>query len=186
MKNKVEKFFQDYCFEIIWVMVIGIFGRLIPHLPNMTPIIGLSLFVGANLSRSAAVTLIILTLLISDLCLALFLGYPAVGYFTLFTYSGTAMVGIISSTLAYSKRSFPFYVLGATCGFWVWTNFGVWLTSGMYLWTVDGLLSCYCLALPFLRNALIGDMVWGCLIFGCFYAIFSEKMVKNMKICKIY
>lgn len=45
--------------------------------------------------------------------------------------------------------------------FWIWTNFGVWLVSGMYPHSLTGLVTCYFLALPFLKNSIIAAIVWG-------------------------
>jgi hypothetical protein len=179
MQKKVDKFGGIYLPEVIWIMVIGIFGRLIPHIPNITPITGLCLFAGANFSRRLSFLIIAIILFTSDVGLALILGYPMISYFTLFTYTGSVIIILVSSQLKYSKRKFPFYIIGASCSFWIWTNFGVWLTSGLYAKTLEGLGVCYYMALPFLRNAIIGDFVWSYLIFGVFYILWSKKMVRS-------
>ena len=165
--------------EIIWIVAIGVFGRLLPHFPNMTPLTGLSLFAGANLSRRLSLSIIFATLFVSDICLAFIFGYPMFGYFTLFTYTGFAMSVLVGSKLQYTKRVFPLYILGVSSGFWVWTNFGVWLTSDLYSRTLGGLGACYYMALPFLRNALIGDLVWSYFIFGIFYILLRKKIISD-------
>jgi hypothetical protein len=62
------------------------------------------------------------------------------------------------------------YLLVSSVGFWLWTNFGIWLTGdhGMYALSASGLAACYTNALPFLRNALVGDLAWGFLFFASF------------------
>jgi hypothetical protein len=58
------------------------------------------------------------------------------------------------------------YFLGTTAGlsanlfFYLWTNFGVWLLSGMYPKTTTGLLMSYVNALPFLRYQLISTLIF--------------------------
>jgi hypothetical protein len=187
MQKKRNNFISTYMLEIIWIMIISIFGRLIPHVPNVTPLTGLGLFSGANLPRPLAIFVIFVSLFVSDICLSFILGYPIIGYFSLFTYTGFAAVVLIGSRMQYSKWSFPFYILGTSCFFWIWTNFGVWVTSGLYPRTLEGLGACYYLALPFLRNALIGDLIWSGIIFGAFYLLVeknrgSEKGMAFLKI----
>jgi len=165
----------NYLLDVVWLLTIGIFGRLILHVPNVTPITGLSLFSGATLSRGIALSVVFVAMFVSDLCLSFIFGYPIIGYFSLFTYSGFAMIVLVSSKLRYSRTTFPFYVLTMSCGYWVWTNFGVWLTGNLYPKTLAGFGLCYYLALPFLRNAIVGDLVCSYLIFGVFYFLAIQK-----------
>ncbi len=157
-----------YFFEIIWMVVIGVGGRLLPHPPNVTPLVGLSLFAVVKLPRWVGFVTMFFTLFVSDLLLAIIFGYPAIGYFTLFTYTGFMGITLVGFKLKAksSNRSFIFFVLTASFSFWLWTNFGVWLTSGLYPKTMKGLGFCYYMALPFLRNGLIGDLAWSTVIFG--------------------
>jgi hypothetical protein len=46
------------------------------------------------------------------------------------------------------------------------TNFGVWVGSGMYPHTGEGLLACYVAAIPFFHNQLAGVAVYSTLLFG--------------------
>lgn len=53
--------------------------------------------------------------------------------------------------------------------FYIWTNFGVWLTGfgfKMYPMTFQGLMKCYYMALPFLLNQLKSAFIFGGLAFG--------------------
>ena len=49
--------------------------------------------------------------------------------------------------------------------FYIITNFSVWILSNMYPLTIEGLIMCYLLALPFFQNTLISSLFFGCLIF---------------------
>ena len=64
-------------------------------------------------------------------------------------------------------------LLGSSLFFWLWTNFGIWATgeNGMYPRTIDGLVSCYVAAIPFLGNALVGDLAWGLVLFLSFHYV---------------
>ena len=41
----------------------------------------------------------------------------------------------------------------------------------MYTLTLNGLVECYVAALPFLRNALVGDLAWGLVLFLSFQGV---------------
>lgn len=43
--------------------------------------------------------------------------------------------------------------------FFLWTNFGVWLTGSMYSRSLGGLLECYVAGLPFYRTMLLGNLL---------------------------
>jgi len=166
--------------KMAMAMFVGIVGRLIPHVPNVTPLLGLSLFSGANLARWQAWLTLIITLAVSDIFLALIYGYPIFSFWSLFTYSGFIAVMFLG---AYGGKVFSrwrslLYVTAASLGFWLWTNFGVWLTSNLYVKTLSGLMQCYVMALPFLRNEIIGDLVWSVVFFGLF-ALGRRHKVSN-------
>jgi len=151
-------------------IAIGILGRLLPHIPNVTPLLGLSLFSGANLPRWLAFVTVALTLVISDAALAIIYGYPIFSAWTIFTYTGFAAATLIGTRWhkVFARWRCMSYVITTSLGFWLWTNFGVWLTSALYPKTMSGLGLCYVAALPFLRNAMIGDIIWGGVFFGLF------------------
>ena len=179
MKNNEQKLLNG---KMVLAMVVGIVGRLIPHIPNVTPLLGLSLFSGANLSRSQAFLTVLLTLAISDVALAFMYGYPIFSFWTFFTYSGFVVITAIGSHYrkALSRLRGLLYVFGASLGFWLWTNFGVWLVGGLYPKTIGGLGFCYVAALPFLRNAMIGDVIWSAVFFGLF-AIIGKRLKTRQK-----
>lgn len=167
----------------IVLIIIGILSRLIPHIPNVNPLISISLITGRNFSRFMALSILFFTMVISDIGLALLFGYSIFGYWTLFTYTGFIAITFIGSKLKYSSKALPIYIFFSSFGFWVWTNFGVWLTSGMYSRTLIGLANCYIAALPFLSNSLLGDMVWG--IFILIILSLMKSKFYNKKFFKI-
>jgi hypothetical protein len=144
-------------FTLLW--------RVLPHGWNMTPALALALFAGARLQQPAlrfAVPL--LAMLVSDLLL----GFHDT---MLYVYGALALVVLMGQGLA-SRASLPGYaglsVSGSLLFFGI-TNFGVWMSGSLYPLTVDGLVACYTMALPFLWKSLAGDLFF---VLG-FYAVFT-------------
>ena len=139
---------------------VGIFcalaaSRFIPHPPNFTSLIALSFYVPALLGVRY-LPVLILSFLITDL----FIGFHSV---TLFTWGTVVIIGLSAKFFLTSKLS---RIIGALIGatiFFVITNFGVW-SLGSYGYTVEGLLICYTLALPFFGNTLISTLIFSCVI----------------------
>lgn len=158
---------QKINIAIIWVL-IGIFGRYIPHIPNATPLLSLCLLSSLVFSRKMALFSVLITLIVSDVLLSLVTPFSAFGTWTWFTYSGFVVLALLSFmvTLSTTFTRVIAITLISSLGYWAWTNLGVWCVSGMYPHTVSGLALCYAAALPFLRNALLGNMVWMAVFFG--------------------
>lgn len=140
--------------QIIILFIIGaVLCRLLPHLPNFTPITAIALFGGAYLSnRYLAYLLPLGIMVISDL----FLGFYAISFFV---YAAFIMVGFIGTK---SKKPGVYSILAGSLTFFIISNFGVWLLG--YPKTISGLMECYTLAIPFFRNALMGDLFYGLLL----------------------
>ncbi len=70
--------------------------------------------------------------------------------------------------------------------FYLYTNFGWWLMSGMYEYSLSGLMRCYWMAIPFFRNNLLGNLIFvpaGIYVASKVFCIAREKKVKlNCKI----
>jgi hypothetical protein len=152
-------------------------GRLIPHPANLTPLTNLCYFAGTKFSKLFSVVYTLLLLIISDILLAYFNGYPIFSALSVFTYLGWLGIILLGVKIAkaknFSMRNSFVFVFASEIVFWVWTNFGYWLVTSLYPKTLSGLLVCYLTALPFLRNAFIGDCIWFCVIFIGFS--FAEK-----------
>ena len=139
--------------------------RLLPHPPNFTPIGAMALFSGAYLGRRGALALVapLGALLLSDLVLGFYRGMPTV-------YFSVALIVLIG-TLAL-RRASPLRIgaaaLASSLLFFVVTNFGMWLSSGIYPRTLAGLEACYVAAIPFFQNTVAGDLFFSALLFGGF------------------
>lgn len=146
----------------LWLL-LGIAGRLLPHLPNSTPLLSLSLLSGIIFSRKMALLLISISLLVSDFILSHLNHYPTFGSWTMFTYMGFVIITLMGSRLltnTIKPQSILLYTSISSFGFWLWTNLDVLLFWNLYPLTWEGFLSCYIAALPFLRNELCGSIIW--------------------------
>lgn len=148
-------------FFLIWILM-GVVGRLVIHIPDLTPITSLCLFSPTIFSKQVSFLITLIILLVSDLLLHLLFGFAILGSWTLFTYSGwifvTALGFIFSKQITITRTIiFSFY---AAIAFWVWTNFGTWCATNLYSHDLSGLRQCYVAALPFLRNSIIGSCMW--------------------------
>ena len=100
----------------------------------------------------------------------LFLGFSSI---TLFVYSAFILVSYIGFS---SKKMTIKTVLLSSISFFVITNLGVWLIA--YPKTLNGLLECYTLAIPFFRNSLIGDFLFAGIMYFSFEFV-SKKYLRT-------
>ncbi|MDC1324806.1 hypothetical protein N8216_02140 [Flavobacteriaceae bacterium] len=141
---------------IIAFMLIAILCRLLPHLPNFTPITAIALFGGLYFSNKTMAYLVPLFIMaLSDL----FLGFHSI---SIVVYAAFILVSFIGTQ---TKKPSVFIILISSISFFIITNFGVWLIGYPKTWT--GLVECYTLAIPFFRNSLLGDFFYaGVMILG--------------------
>lgn len=142
--------------------------RVLPHLPNFTPITAMALFGGTwfagRLSqRALGVMLPLAALLLSDLVLGF-------SYDSVAVYASFALIGILGAALlADGGHRSPVRVgvasLASSILFFLVTNAAVWSNGLMYPLTFEGLLQSYVAGLPFLRNAVLGDWVYSGALF---------------------
>ena len=121
--------------------------RVVPHPPNFTPILAGAL-TAPYLFRDKliGILVILLAMFISDIFLGFHI-YQIVIYLCL----------ISISLFAPSKNKFLYFGCGAILAsvwFFLVTNFAVWLAWDFYPKTIEGLIQCYTLAIPFFTNTL--------------------------------
>jgi len=95
----------------------------------------------------------------------LFLGFHSTIYFV---YGSLLLVTILGMILIkkITIKKCTVAVLSSSFLFFLITNFGVWLTSGYYQKNIQGILSCYTMALPFFGNTLAGTLLYSSVMFG--------------------
>ena len=181
--------FKNNFFWPVFFVILAIAWRCLRHFgvlglpPNFSPITALALFAGAYLpNRRLAIGLPLLAMLMSDFIIgfydlkilfAVYLSFALSGFLGLRLRSRLSLGAVFGSSLA---ASLIFYCL---------TNFAVWLWSGMYGHSFEGLISCYTLALPFFKGTLLGDLVFVSLFFGLSEIINRVYSYKQKGICAV-
>ena len=146
------------------MIFIAAIMRLLPHPPNFTPIAAMALFGGAYFADRRLSFLLPLA--------AMFISNIILGYYTLMpvVYGTFALIVIIGFYLRNNVK-FSTLTIASFSGaltFFIITNFAVWLFSGMYPMTTQGLIACYAAALPFFKNTLLSTLFYSALMFGAF------------------
>jgi hypothetical protein len=167
-----KKLFQ-FALMFCGLVAVGVAGRVLPHVPNFTPIAATALFAGFFFqSRLVAVAIPLTAMLISDL---FWLGSHDFRVMMV-VYASLAFPVLLRHITRHEGKWQWARVLGsatvASIVFFVASNFAVWAWSGMYKSTPSGLLSCYLSALPFFKYTFAGDLVWSTGFFGA-YALAS-------------
>ncbi|RAP31596.1 hypothetical protein DID78_00405 [Candidatus Marinamargulisbacteria bacterium SCGC AG-343-D04] len=135
------------------IILVSLF-RFIPHPPNMTPVIAISILSVAYFNKKYLQWgLPLLIMVITDV----FLGFHAL---IPFVYGAILLAGLGGHIL---RKKYSFInslgvsFLGSIIFFLV-SNFGVWLVGDMYPKTMTGIISCYVAAIPFFHNTLISTL----------------------------
>lgn len=158
---------------IFGLIVLAVAGRLIPHPDNFTPLAGMALFVGALLPGWRAAAAVLAALVVSDLLLGFAPDHSSLAIYGCFLASIALGRWLAGSAGGRTWMKTGIAVLGGSLLFFIITNFVVWLAphtfnDHYYDHSWEGLGECYALALPFLRNAIAGDLFWTALLFGLY------------------
>ena len=153
---------------------LGIFftlslSRLIPHPPNFTSLLALSFYVPAFLGLRY-----LPALMISFILTDMIIGFHALVFFT---WLSVILIGLNTK---YFLSNIYTRILGSLLGallFFVITNFGVW-SFGSYGYTMDGIILCYALAIPFFGNSVISTIFFSAIIEGINMIIMILKKQK--------
>jgi hypothetical protein len=140
--SKKEKFLVSF-------VLIAALSRLLPHPPNFAPITAMSLFAGAYFTRKQLAFLVpLLAMIISDF----FLGFHVISIFVYMAFAFITLLGQRSGKVS------PKLVLQGSISFFIISNIGVCLLY--YPLTMEGLITCFTLAVPFFATSLLGDAVY--------------------------
>ncbi|MGI9329743.1 MAG: DUF6580 family putative transport protein [Gammaproteobacteria bacterium] len=145
------------------LLVAGVAAQLAPHPFNVSPVAAIGLFAGALLRPRVAWLVPVAAMAISQFTTDF---YPLPVLICVLT---GMLAGPILGRLCLSRQQsvtrFTGATLGAALSFYLISNFGIWL-AGYYPATWAGLVDCYLMGLPFLGRSLIGDLVYGAILFG--------------------
>jgi hypothetical protein len=162
MKEKNKKIL----FITLFITVAALM-RLIPHPPNFVPITAIAIFAGVKLNNiKIAYAIPISIMLISDL----FIGFYSI---SLFVY--LAFILIITYSSFIKKYRIKNIILSSVI-FFIITNFGVWLMGG-YPKSIEGLVLCYTMAIPFFTNSIIADLFFSAILYYGFEQIEKRYLI---------
>ena len=143
-------------------------SRFIPHPPNFTSLIALSLYIPAFFGIKF-LPIVITSFVITDFII----GFHSV---TFFTWGSVVLIGLLSKFFFINILTRISGALIGACLFFLITNFGVW-SLGSYGYTLEGLVTCYILAIPFFGNTIISTILFSTLLETVYFYFqkFSKK-----------
>ena len=150
-------------FGVFSLIVFLVASRVIPHPPNFTPVLAVTIF-APYFFRELAISVVIplAAMVLADLLLGMH-------SYMLWVYGAMVASVVISYYLRRTGTNLVrigTLALSSSLLFFVVTNFGVWLGSNFYPQTVQGLFACYIAALPFFGNTLVSTMAFCGLFYG--------------------
>ena len=159
---------------IVAIIFLVSLTRIFPHPPNFTPILALAIFGGAFLpNKKTALFLPISAMFLSDL----FIGFHSQIFAV---YSSIILLSYLGNIV--EKKNIRNLAIAGILGsliFFIITNFSVWIGGVLYPLTIDGLLQCYIMAIPFFHNTLISTLLFLSILF--FGYAFAEKKYQVLK-----
>jgi hypothetical protein len=166
---------------VILFMMVGAFARLIPHMPNFTPVESLTIFGAAYLSKKHwAFILSVFVMYVSDFIInntiarSFFPDVEGIVWFSnymLYNFVAMALIVLVSSRIItkVNIKNVGVSVLMASIIFFIITNFGSWAgDKSLYSNDLNGLMASFTAGIPFFRNSLLSNIVFTTVIFGSF------------------
>ncbi len=145
--------------------------------PNFSPVLAICLF-STFLFKDKSLALLVwmVPMLASDFILG---WYPS----AFFVYGSLAIITLIGAYIGNHKKNhlsnLVVKTFSASVLFFIFTNFGVWLLSGMYAKSLAGLGQCYLAAIPFFRNTLVSTFIFYS-AFVCLFVLFQNVMSRKI------
>lgn len=157
-------------FTVIYRLLVHYAAGSMPY--NFTPVEAMALFGGAYFAnRKLAILVPLLALFAADW----FIGFY--GWMMPVVYGCVALTAIGGFALRGRVRwwNTALAAIGSATGFYLVTNFAVWLGGTMYPHTAAGLAESFVAGWPFYQNGtLAGTLVWSLVLFGGF-ALLSRR-----------
>ncbi len=163
------------------LIFLAALSRLLPHPPNFSPASALFLCGAFYLPKKwQAISVPLIAMLISDAFLGFYPDMPAVYLsFLLITLAARAL----RHKLAFgSKIAFSFVASGF---FFLITNTAYFLVSKTYPQSAFGYLLCLEAGLPFWRQSLAADLIYGTFLFGAAHFVWAKASSKALAIRSI-
>ena len=159
------------------LILICAFSRIIPHMPNFSPLGAIGLFGAAHFAKKWQAFLIPIAatwlsdLFINNVIYAQY--YPKFTWFYegFYWQYGSYLLIALAAIFILKKVNPQRVVSGAltsTAIFFLISNFGCWIGSTTYPQNFGGLMTCYAAGIPFLKGTLLGDLFYSGVLFSTF------------------
>jgi len=173
------------------LILVAAFSRLIPHPFNFAPVGAMALFGAAYFSKRYLAFLIpIIGMWLSDLALNNLVYGQYFDHFVwfyqgfAFTYGAFILIGLLGMILLnkVKPQNLLLASLLASVIFFLVSNFGVWASTPLYTKDFTGLLTCYTAGLPFIKNTILGDLIYTTVLFGAFE--FAQSKISALRFAR--
>ena len=179
MTNKIKLQFSF----LITIILLAAFSRIIPFMPNFSPLGAIGLFGAAYFDKKwKAILIPIAATWLSDLFINNVIYAQYYSKFTWFyegfywQYGSYILITLISLTIFNNINTSKVLtgVVVSTAIFFIISNFGCWIGSTFYPQNFVGLMTCYAAGIPFLKGTLLGDLFYAGILFGGYYLLQSK------------
>jgi len=169
---------NKYILVFLLIVVTSFSNVLLSNIPNFSPVASVALFSGFYLSNKKIALLVpIICMLISDY----FIGFHSLMWAVYLSFSATVVIGFLMKK-ANGKLIFLNSIFSAVL-FFIITNFAVWALGSFYSKDFTGLLTCFSMGIPFLKNTLLSAVIFSSILFGG-YEFFNQLVNKYLKVSK--
>ena len=169
---------NKYVLVFLLIVVTSFSNVLLSNIPNFSPVASVALFSGFYLSNKKIALLVpIICMLISDY----FIGFHSLMWAVYLSFSVTVVIGFLMKK-ANGKLIFLNSIFSAVL-FFIITNFAVWASGSFYSKDFTGLLTCFSMGIPFLKNTLLSAVIFSSILFGG-YEFFNQLVNKYLKVSK--
>lgn len=173
----IESKFNLRTSVLITIILLAAFSRVIPHMPNFSPLGAIGLFGAAYFAKKWQAFLIPLCatwlsdLFINNVIYAQY--YPNFTWFYdgFYWQYGSYLIIIVTGMFIFKKINPTTVIAGAITSstlFFLISNFGCWIGNSMYSQNLEGLISCYIAGIPFIKGTILGDLFYAISLFGLF------------------
>ena len=164
---------------LVGLVILAAFSRIIPHLPNFSPLGAIGVFAVAHFSKKWLGILIPITatwlsdLFINNVIYAKYITSFVWFYDGFYWQYGSYVLIAIAAIFIMKKVNVQNVLAGSLASsviFFLVSNFGVWAASTVtYPHTFSGLIACYTAGIPFFKFGTIpGDLFYCTILFGGF------------------
>ena len=184
--------------SFVLLVIIASLYRVLPGRPlGFAPQIAMALFSGSIVKdKKFAFLLPLLTMLLSDIIYEVLFQFKVSsipGFYSGQLLNYILFIGLTVIGFAIKKSNPVQIVAGSVAGtliYFLLSNFTVWIGGGLditnmpYPKTMDGLITCYTAAIPFLRGSMYATLIFSGILFGG-YALSNKYFVHKPLVAQL-